>query len=222
MAIKIVLVDDHFVVREGMRQIIALYQDMIVSGEASNGEELLAMLTRGEVPDLVLMDMTMPGLSGSALVARVKESWPKLPVLVLSMHKDSQMAFDALKAGASGYVTKDSEPSRLAQAIRKVSAGNRYVVPDLAEDMIFDAALDQGSRIDILSPREKEILRLLVAGEPLVQIAERLHISAKTISTHKMRLMQKLNVRNNAELILIANASGVGSEGEQARPPGER
>lgn len=208
MAISILMVDDHFVVRQGMRQIISLFPDMEVIGEASNGEEMFRALAR-KVPDLVLLDMTMPGLSGVALIERLRATWPTLPVLILSMHQDSQIAFSALRAGANGYVTKDSEPAILSDAIHKVAAGKRYVMPDLASEMVFDTIAPKGSRLDLLSPREREILEMIVSGDSIVEIADKLNVSAKTVSTHKMRLMQKLNVQSNAELILVANAEGV-------------
>lgn len=212
MAIKIFMADDHFVVRQGVRQMIGLFPDMEVVGEAGSGEELLEGLA-ARLPELILMDMTMPGLCGTQLITRLRALYPAVPILVLSMHNDPQIAFGALRAGANGYITKDSEPSTLAHAIRRVAAGKRYVVPELAEEMVFDSLNDPGgSRLGILSPREREILEMIVAGDSMVVIAERLHVSAKTVSTHKMRLMQKLNIHTNAELILLANAEGLGQK----------
>lgn len=212
MAIKILMADDHFVVRQGVRQMIGLFPDLEVVGEAGSGEELIGKLQTIHA-DLVMTDMTMPGLCGADLIARLRTDFPNLPILVLSMHNDVQIAFRALRAGANGYITKDSEPSVLANAIRKVASGKRYVMPELAEEMVFVTLSDKGSLLSVLSPREREILDMFVAGESMVDIAEQLHVSAKTISTHKMRLMQKLNVTTNAELILLANAEGVGKEG---------
>ncbi len=208
MAIKIMMADDHFVVRQGMRQIIGLFPDMEVIGEAADGSELLACLAQ-QAPDLVMLDMTMPGLSGTGLIERIRAQYGRLPILVLSMHKDSHVALGALRAGANGYLTKDSEPEMLANAIRKVAAGKRYVMPDLAEEMVFDSISEQHSRLGILSPREREVLEMIVNGDSMVQIAEKLFLSAKTVSTHKMRLMQKLNVHSNAELILVASSEGI-------------
>ncbi|KAB2967852.1 response regulator transcription factor [Zoogloea sp.] len=208
------MADDHFVVRQGMRQIIGLFPDMEVVGEAGDGLELLAGLAVREV-DLVLLDMTMPGLSGVELIERIRSLHPGVPVLVLSMHKEAQIAFGALRAGANGYVTKDSEPSTLAEAIRRVASGKRYVMSELAEEMVFTSLHEQATRLGILSPREREVLEMIVSGDSMVQIADKLHLSAKTVSTHKTRLMQKLNIQNNAELILVA-----ASEGIRPRPPG--
>lgn len=211
MSIRILMADDHFVVRQGMRQIIGLFPDMEVVGEACDGGELLDSLI-GEDPDLLLLDMTMPGLSGADLISQVRARKPRLPILILSMHKDTHVALGALKAGANGYITKDSDPALLAAAIRKVAAGKRYVMPDLAEEMVFESMGSSSSRLNILSPREREILVMIVSGHSIAGIADSLHVSAKTISTHKMRLMQKLNVQSNAELVLFANAEGIRPE----------
>ena len=208
MPIRILMADDHFVVRQGMRQIIGLFPDMVIVGEAGDGQALLSALDKVD-PQLLLLDMTMPGISGVELIAQVRARRPRLPILILSMHKDTHVALGAIRAGANGYITKDSDPALLAVAIRKVAMGKRYVMPDLAEDMVFESINAPASRLNILSPREREILALLVSGHPIAGIANHLHVSAKTISTHKMRLMQKLKVRSNAELILLANAEGL-------------
>lgn len=202
------MADDHFVVRQGMRQIIGLFPDMDVVGEAADGTELLNALVDREV-DLILLDMTMPGLSGVDLIERIGVHHPGLPILVLSMHKEAQIAIGALRAGANGYVTKDSEPSTLAEAIRRVASGKRYVMSELAEEMVFTSLNEQATRLSILSPREREVLEMIVSGDSMVQIADKLHLSAKTVSTHKTRLMQKLNIQNNAELILVATSEGI-------------
>lgn len=207
MSIRIAIADDHFVVRQGVKQMINLFPGMEVVMEATSGVELLTLLTGGTV-DLVLTDMTMPGLSGNDLIARVRAEHPALPILVLSMHKESVVAFGALRAGANGYITKDSEPYDLAEAIRRVASGRRYVMPDLAEEMVFDTLTDRPDRLDrldVLSTREREILEMIVLGKTIVQIANELHVSPKTVSTHKMRLMQKLNIQSNADLVLVGS-----------------
>lgn len=209
MAIKILMADDHFVVRQGVRQMLGLFPDMEIVGEAGDGEELLAKIPQ-LTPALILLDMTMPGLCGVELLQHLREVYPRLPILVLSMHKDAQVAFGALRAGANGYITKDSEPAMLANAIRKVASGKRYLMPDLAEEMVFDSLNERNTRLSVLSPRELEILEMILAGDSMVQIADKLHLSAKTVSTHKMRLMQKLNIQTNAELIILANSEGLG------------
>ena len=205
MSIRIAIADDHFVVRQGVRQMIHLFPGMSVVAEASSGVELLDLLERQSV-DLVLTDMTMPGLNGNELIAALRAKFPALPILVLSMHKESVVAFGALRSGANGYITKDSEPYDLAEAIRRVAAGRRYVMPELAEDMVFDTLTDRSDRLSVLSDREREVLEMIVAGKTIVQIANDIHVSPKTVSTHKMRLMQKLNIQSNADLILMASA----------------
>lgn len=211
--INILVADDHFVVREGIRQMLRLYADLAVAGEAGNGAEVLELLDR-QTPDLLLLDMTMPGLSGLALIERVRARHPALPILILSMHKDVQMALAALRTGANGYLTKDSEPATLAAAVRKVAGGGRYVDQGLAEQVVFASLVPQSSRLDALSPREREILQLIVGGVSLIEIGARLHLSAKTVSTHKMRIMLKLGVESNADLIRLALAEGL--VGDQA------
>lgn len=214
--INILVADDHFVVREGIRQMLRLYADLAVVGEAGNGAEVLELLDR-QTPDLLLLDMTMPGLAGLALIERVRARHPALPILILSMHKDAQMALAALRTGANGYLTKDSEPATLAAAVRKVAGGGRYVDQGLAEQVLFASLAPQSSRLDALSPREREILQLIVSGVSLIEIGARLHLSAKTVSTHKMRIMLKLNVESNADLIRLALAEGL--VGDQAGAP---
>lgn len=206
MALKIWLVDDHFVVRQGMRQIFGLYSDLTVVGESSSGDELMSELPTIEA-DLILLDMTMPGLCGTALITRIRQLRNNLPILVLSMHSEPQMAQEALRAGAMGYITKDSEPDTMAFAVRKVATGSRYLMPALAEALAFDAVNETKSRYEILSPRELEVLKMIGNGISITQISEMLHLSAKTVSTHKTRLMQKLRINNNAELILCATAA---------------
>jgi DNA-binding NarL/FixJ family response regulator len=209
--IDILIVDDHFVVRQGVRQMLRLYADLAVAGEAASGAELLDILDTARA-DLLLVDMTMPGLSGRALIEQVRARAPRLPILILSMHKDAQVALEALRAGANGYLTKDSEPATLAVAIRKVAAGGRYVDQGLAEQVVFASLTPRSSWLDVLSPREREILRLIVAGVSLIEIGVRLHLSAKTVSTHKTRIMQKLEVDTNADLIRLAVAEGLVAE----------
>ncbi|WIM06516.1 MAG: response regulator transcription factor [Candidatus Nitricoxidivorans perseverans] len=205
--IRILIADDHFVVRQGVRRMLQLYPDLEVVGEAADGAEALDGLGRAGA-DLLMMDMTMPGLGGTALIGRVRERWPALPILVLSMHKDAQVALGALRAGANGYVTKDSEPAVLAEAIRKVAAGGRHVDPALAEQVLFES-LAPHTGVQALSQREREVLERIAAGDSINQVAETLHLSAKTVSTHKMRIMQKLDIHSNADLILFAAAEGL-------------
>ena len=207
--IKILIADDHAIVREGLKQLFALNPDVLVVGEAVDGAQALETLRKGGF-DLVLLDMTMPGVSGVNLISRIRAQDGAPPVLVLSMHNELQIARRALAAGASGYLTKDSRPDVLMAAIRKVAAGGRFIDPVLAEQMVFEAD-DSGKRPphELLSDREFHILRLLVRGVSVNDVAEELAISNKTVSTHKARLMQKMNFRNNAELVRYAVAHGL-------------
>jgi DNA-binding NarL/FixJ family response regulator len=168
---------------------------------AVNGAEVLEVLRKNRI-DILLLDMTMPGIHGAELIKRIRSEERKLPILVLSMRNESQIARSALKAGASGYMTKDCDPDILLEAIRKVAARGRFIDPALAEAMAFDSSTDsQDDPQQILSGRELHILRLLLHGKSVNEIAEELFISNKTVSTHKARLMQKLNIHNIAELI---------------------
>jgi DNA-binding NarL/FixJ family response regulator len=202
--IRLVIADDHAIVRGGLKQIFALVPDFDVVGEAVNGSEVLACL-RLEPFDLLLLDLNMPGISGADLINRVKAHRKDLPVLVLSMHNDPQVAARMLRAGASGYITKDCEPDILMAAIRKVAANGRYIAPDLAEKMVFDVtSTGQRPPHSLLSNREFEVFRLLVSGKSVNQIATQLAISNKTVSTHKVRLMEKTNLSNMADLLRYA------------------
>lgn len=206
--IRLTLADDHAIVRSGLKQLFSLSPDLQVAAEAVDGGQLLESLRR-ELPDLVLLDINMPGLSGAGLITRIKSHWPTLPVLVLSMHNEPQVAARVLKAGASGYVTKDSEMDVLLAAIRKVAGGGRYLVPELAEKLAFEQSLaGNGPAHVTLSDREREVFRLLAAGKGVNEIAAELCISNKTVSTHKARLMEKLNLGNTADLVRYAMAHG--------------
>lgn len=202
--IRLVIADDHAIVRCGLKQIFALMPDFEVVGEATNGNEVLARLR--EAPfDLLLLDMNMPGISGADLITRVKAHQADLPILVLSMHNEPQVAARALKAGANGYITKDCEPEILMTAIRKVAARGKYIDPDLAEKMVFDVTSSAPRPPhNLLSERELEVFRLLTAGQGVNDIATELAISNKTVSTHKLRLMEKLNLSSMAQLMRYA------------------
>jgi len=209
--IRIVIADDHAMVRGGLTQIVATTSDIEVVGEATQGDEVLALL--GQTPiDLLLLDMTMPGLSGVELIQRLHEEKPALPILILSMHNAVPVVARALKAGASGYVTKDSEPEVLLMAIRKIAGGGKYIDPALVDAMVFDSSDNDILPHENLSEREFQILKMIAAGLPLGEIADQLCLSPKTISTYKMRLMQKLDVDNNADLIRYVARHGIVSD----------
>jgi DNA-binding NarL/FixJ family response regulator len=209
--IKILIADDHAIVRGGLKQIIATTDDIVVTGEAAQGSEGVDKLRICEV-DLLLLDMTMPGISGVDLIRRVRVEQPALPVLVLSIHNEAQVVSRALRAGATGYVTKDSDPDVLLAAIRKLAAGGRFIDPKLVDAIIFETHSGDAPPHEVLSDREFQVLQMLAAGTSINEIAETLALSAKTISTHKMRLMQKLGLANNAELILYTVRHGLAAE----------
>lgn len=201
---RIIIADDHKIVRQGLKQFMALAPDITVIGEAANGQEVVAMLAKTEC-DILLLDMTMPGLSGVELIKRVKQFDRAPLVLVLSMHNEGQLVSRALKAGAAGYITKDSDPEMLVAAIRKIARGGKYIDPTLVDDIVFDHGLEgSGLPHERLSDREYQIFQLLVAGKSVTGIAEGLSLSAKTISTHKLRLMQKMHMHSIAELTRYA------------------
>jgi len=203
--IKVLLADDHNIVREGIKRLFDLTPDITAAAEATNGNQLLAVLDEITGIDLVVLDMSMPGISGANLIKRIAARHPALPLLVLSMHNETLIARRALKAGASGYLTKDSEPEVLLSAIRQVAQGQYYICAELAEQMLFDPATEKNHRTyEILSERELEILLLLAKGTSVNDIATQLNISNKTVSTHKLRFMQKLNLNTNADLIRYA------------------
>ncbi|WP_122158322.1 response regulator transcription factor [Paraburkholderia sp.] len=209
--IKILIADDHAIVRGGLKQIIATTADIVVSGEAAQGSEVVDKLRTCEI-DLLLLDMTMPGISGVDLIRRVRAEQPSLPVLVLSIHNEAQVVSRALRAGATGYVTKDSDPEVLLTAIRKLASGGRFIDPKLVDAIIFETHSGDAPPHEILSDREFQVLQMLASGKSINDIAEGLALSAKTISTHKMRLMQKLGLANNAELIRYAIRHGLAAE----------
>jgi two-component system invasion response regulator UvrY len=202
--IKILIADDHTILRDGLKQILAECPDMTVAGEAENGFEALEKVRTHEW-DLMVLDMAMPGKSGIDLLKQIKIERPKLPVLVLSMQKENQYAVRALKAGAGGYLCKDSASADLVRAIRKVAAGGMFISPTVAENLAVGLITNtQEPPHTLLSNREYEIFQLIASGLALTAIGERLHLSVKTISTHKTRIMQKMNFTNNSELIRYA------------------
>jgi DNA-binding NarL/FixJ family response regulator len=202
--IRILIADDHAIVREGLKQVLSATTDMVVAGEAADGQEVLDRI-RHDHWDVVVLDMTMPGLCGIDLIKRIKDERPELRVLVLSMHKEDQFAIRALKVGASGYLTKGSAPELLISAIRRVAAGGKHISRVLAEKLAYELdPFTEKPLHETLSDREHQVLRLLVDGESINQIASELSLSPNTISTHKHRLMRKLNVGSNAELIQYA------------------
>lgn len=209
--IRILIADDHAIVRGGLKQIIATTTDIVAAGEATHGAEVVEKLRNANV-DLLLLDMTMPGMSGVDLVRTVRGINPALPILVLSMHNEGPVVSRALRAGASGYVTKDSDPGVLLSAIRKVAGGGRFIDPSLVDAIVFDLSDSDRAPHENLSERESQVLQMIIGGQSIAEIGASLNLSAKTISTHKMRLMQKLGVVNNADLIRYAIKHGLAQE----------
>ncbi len=202
--IRILLVDDHAIMREGLKRILAPVADMAIVADVGDGHQALALIRQG-VCDMAVVDISMPAMNGMDLIKRVKDVAPVVRVLVLSMHKEDQFAMRALRAGASGYLTKESASDRLVEAIRKVASGGMYVSPPLAEKMAFELNRHREKLPhERLSDREFEVLRMIVEGKSVNQIADALSLSAKTISTHKARLMRKMDLHSVVELVHYA------------------
>ena len=202
--IRILVADDHAVVRQGVKQILADVKDMTVKDEAQNGTETLKKVTEQDF-DVVLLDISMPGRSGLEVLEDIKAHRPKLPVLILSMHPEEQYAVRALKAGAAGYLTKASAPQELIGAIRKAAGGGKYVTASLAEKLVDQLETDtEKLPHELLSNREHQVMLMLAGGKSVSDIADELNLSVKTISTYRARVMSKMGMKKNAELTLYA------------------
>jgi DNA-binding NarL/FixJ family response regulator len=207
--IRLLVADDHALMREGVKQIVALSDDVVVTAEAGSGARVRELLREGAF-DLMLLDLTMPDVSGVDLICWVQVKFPALPILVLSMHNEPAVVVRVLRAGATGYLTKDNDPQNLMAAIRKTAAGGQYIDPKLAEHIAFGGDTDSKTlRHQRLTDRELHILRLWSRGRSINNIAEELAISNKTVSTHKARLMEKMGIHSNAELVRYALAHGI-------------
>jgi two-component system, NarL family, invasion response regulator UvrY len=199
--IRILIADDHAVVRRGLRQMLTDESDLKVVGEAHNSQELLA-LARQHTCELMILDISMPGRNGLDVLRELRQEFPKTAVLVLSMHPEDQYAVQAFRAGASGYLTKESAPEELVLAIRKVVRGGRYVSAALAEKMAVDLSANRDKAPhETLSTREFQILCMIGSGKSLTEIADELALSVKTIATYRARILEKTEMKNNAELI---------------------
>jgi DNA-binding NarL/FixJ family response regulator len=202
--IRVVLADDHRMVRAGLKELLVDTGDIEVVAEATNGHEVMARVREVQF-DILVLDMTMPGRSGIELIRQVKSEKPTLRILVLSMHSEEQYAVRALRAGASGYLTKESAADELVAAIRRIAGGGAYVTPETAQRL----ALALGSGRDgpphtTLSDREMQVFVMIAAGKTISEVAAALSLSVKTVSTHKTRIMQKLTITNQSELIRYA------------------
>lgn len=202
--IRVLIADDHAVVRQGLKKILAEHSDMNVIGEAENAADAL-LLVQNTKADVLLLDITMPDRSGLDILKDLKRSKPKLPILVLSMHPEAQFAVRVLRSGGSGYLTKDAPPEELAKAIRKVTAGGKYVSAMLAEQLATMTETNiQRPPHEKLSDREFQVMRLIAHGKTLTKIGESLSLSVKTISTYRARILDKMNMTSNAEIARYA------------------
>jgi len=202
--IKILVADDHAIVREGLKQILVETSGIIVAGEASDGNQALNQVRKGDY-DLVLLDIAMPGLSGLEVLKQLKSERPDLPVLMLSMYPEEQYAVRTLRAGASGYLTKQSAPDELIAAIRKVCMGGKYVTSSLAENLAFYLEMDSDRPAhELLSDREYQVMLMIGSGKRVKEIADELSLSVKTISTNRSRALRKMGMKTNAEFTYYA------------------
>lgn len=210
---RIVIADDHAIVREGLKRIVAEASGLEVVDEAADGTEVMRIVREREF-DVLVLDLSMPGRSGMELIKLVKAEKPKLRILVLSMHQELQYAVRAIKSGASGYLTKESAPAQLVQALQKIAGGGAFISAEVAEQLALGAmpGAQTAAPHESLSDREFEVFRLLVAGTSVTEIASRLKLSVKTVSTHKANLMQKLGLANQSELVRYALRHGLADE----------
>ena len=200
MRTRILIVDDHAVVREGLKQFLADTLDLEIAGEAKDGRQALARV-REQSWDLVLLDISMPDRNGLEVLKEIKRESPDLPVLIFSMFSEDEYALTSLETGASGFLTKESAPDQIVEAIRRVAQGGKYVSANLAEKLLSQSLPQREPPMhELLSKREFEILLSISRGESLTRIGERLHLSVKTVSTYRARIVEKLGLRTNAEL----------------------
>ena len=202
--IRVLIADDHDIIREGLKQIVADAGDISVVAEAKSGAEALE-LARGGGCDVVILDLNLPDRPGLDVLAQMRAMAPHLPILILSMHREASYVSRALKGGATGYVSKDSARAHLVGAIRKVARGERFLTPTFAEALAFEMVDGAGkSRHAALSDREFQVLCMIAAGKPPREIAAELGVSVKTVATHRARLLEKMRMKNNAELVQYA------------------
>jgi len=207
--VKVLIADDHAVIRRGLKQILAETSDMTVGGEATSGHEVMDKV-RSDHWDVVVLDITMPGRSGLDILKELKLERPRLPVLVLSIHSEDQYAVRVLKAGGSGYMTKESAPDELVKAIRKVHTGGKYISSSLAEQLAFELGGDgEKSPHKALSDREYEVMCMIASGKTVTEISKELLLSVKTVSTHRARILEKMKVGTNAQLTYYAVKNGL-------------
>jgi two-component system response regulator NreC len=211
-ATRILLVDDHAMVRRGFRLILAQHpQEFEVVGEAGNGEQALQLIAELH-PSLVLLDVAMPRMNGVEVTQQITQNWPDVRVLILSMHKDANYVRETLRAGAKGYVLKESVDSELLRAVRAVAANEAYIAPAVSNTVLSDYQRFVGSPLDLLTARELDVFRLLAEGKPAKEIANDLDISVYTVDAHRNRIFRKLQLRSSAELVRFAIRQGLLSQ----------
>lgn len=214
MSARIIIADDHRIVRQGLRALIEKHPDMQVMGEAATGREAVVMV-RELLPDIILMDVSMPDMNGIEATRRIKSEYPQIRILALSMHSDRRFAMEMLKAGASGYLLKDSAFEEMAHAIRAVMSGHTYLCHKIADVVIKNyinlTAKQESSAFSELTVREREVLQLIAEGKSTKEIASALEVSVKTVETHRQQMMEKLGVRSVAELTKYAIREGLTS-----------
>ena len=208
--IRLLIADDHIIVRSGLRLLLGAEADFEVVGAALDGAEVLTLAEKLQ-PDVILMDIVMVGMDGMEATRQIKDRWPKIQVLVLTMHRSDEYFFEMLKAGASGYVLKGAETEELIRAVRVVAEGEAFLYPAMARKLIGDylSRIGEEKTMQSLSPREKGILRLLVEGFSNQEIAERLVISPSTVHSHRSNIMSKLGLSSHHELIQYARSKGL-------------
>ena len=205
---KILVADDHNLVRAGLTALIARLPDMEIVGEAADGRQALRMV-RDLTPDLVLMDIAMPGLNGLEAAERIHGIHPQTKIIILSMHANEEYVAQALKAGASGYLLKDAATAELEMALKSVSMGQFYLSPAISRQVVDNYLHGGPTGIDVLTPRQREILQLIAEGKSTREIAETLHLSVKTVETHRAQLMERLDIHDVAGLIRYALKKGL-------------
>ena len=212
MKIKVLLADDHQILREGLRAMLEKEYNIEVLGEAADGREALSLI-REKTPDVIVMDITMPGLNGVEATRQIRSEFPQIKVVALSMHDDKRFVLNMLKAGASAYLLKDGGFKEVVKAVNAVMANKTYLSPDVTDvvltDYLKNLNLQEASVFALLSPREREVLQLIAEGKTTVQIADVMHVSAKTIETHRHHIMQKLQISSIAELTKYAIREGL-------------
>ncbi len=201
---KIILVDDHELIREGLKKVVAKEFEIDVVGEAASAEEMFELLKSNKV-DIVVLDITLPGRSGLDLISDIQTQSPNSKILILSMHPEDRFAVRALRAGASGYLTKGGASKSLIEALRKINEGRKYISPSLAEHLALELDTDFDKPLhESLSTREFEVMRLIAEGKPVSEIADMLCISVNTVTSYRSRIMEKMKMKSNAEVIRYA------------------